>query len=250
MILSEIIHVTSRQILEIQLANLPLNSIVLFDIDDTLITPVSSFFRIEPYRSLIDEIKKNPHQYPDYEEIISNWRLQRKVMLVDPKWPETIQLLKSKHQVYGFTKMDTGKFGNITSVETWRYQELKNLGVEFSQKKSIEEFQIGPGSFKNSPMFYKGIFFTGSASKAEMFALYQNVLNNSFIVLIDDREEHLLDLGAFCREVSIPFRGFLFKASWLTPTFKTNSPMAEFQKTYLLEHKKWIEDEDANTKTY
>lgn len=107
-------------------------SIILIDIDDTIITPVSKAFRTLPHNKMIDEIKKNKENYDNYEAIVSNWRLQRKAMLIDRDWPKLILKLKQESEVYGLTKMDTGRFGNIESVEDWRYKELKSLGITFS----------------------------------------------------------------------------------------------------------------------
>src|SRR5579872_3560010 len=105
------------------LSNIPQNAIIFMDIDDTIITPVSKTFRKPPYNHLIDEIKKNKDEYQNYEEIVSNWRLQRKAMVIDKDWPQLLSNLKEKFMVYGLTKMDTGKFGNIESMEKWRHQE-------------------------------------------------------------------------------------------------------------------------------
>ena len=241
---SHIIQLDCVQAIAHELKNIPLNSILLMDIDDTLITPASRFFRINPYRTLIDEIKRNKHLYPDYEIIISNWRLQRKAMLVDSHWLDLIYELKKQHAVYGFTKMDTGKLGSIESVEDWRYQELKRLGIEFTQNESIEALKA-PHDFQNPPVFYKGIFLSGCASKGEMAIVYRASLNAPHLVLIDDREEHILSVKNFCLEAGISFKGILFNAEQLIPSFEPNSPIAEFQKNYLLQQKKWIEDEEV-----
>src|SRR5688572_11946307 len=79
---------TSNEILS-YLENISQNAIIFIDIDDTVITPISKTFRKAPYNKLIDDIKKNKHHYKNYEEIVSNWRLQRKVMLLDANWPNT-----------------------------------------------------------------------------------------------------------------------------------------------------------------
>jgi hypothetical protein len=104
------------------------NAITIFiDVDDTLITPRSKTFRAAPYNKLIDEIKANKHLYNNYETIVSNWRLQRQSMLLDEAWPEVLQKLKQKFPVFALTKMDVGSFGNIPSMEQWRYNELSSF---------------------------------------------------------------------------------------------------------------------------
>ncbi|MDX2050262.1 MAG: DUF2608 domain-containing protein [Rickettsiaceae bacterium] len=219
------------------LKKLPKDSIIFVDVDDTIITPVSKTFRKEPYNKLIDEIKKERSKYENYEEIISNWRLQRKVMLVDQDWPDTLLRLKIKYKVYGLTKMDHGKFGNISSMEKWRYEELKSLNIEFSNNELI------PPSVDDSA-FFKGIFFAGSNTKSETLLYYLKYLNASTYVMIDDRPEHLEDIRKFCENNSIKFIGILYKGM---DRF-TDSPdpdVALFQKKYLIQNAQWIEDDEA-----
>ena len=122
------------------------------------ITPISKTFRKLPYNKLIDDIKKDKNKYKNYEEIISNWRLQRRVMLIDSDWSDILLALKKQYRVYGLTKMDTGKCGNIHSMEEWRYNELQSLGITFSDDHTIPQGSI------NDASFYKGLFITGTNS--------------------------------------------------------------------------------------
>jgi hypothetical protein len=211
---------------------------IFIDIDDTVITPVSKTFRKPPYNTLIDDIKKDKNNYSNYETIVSNWRLQRKIMLIDNNWPQLLSKLKEKFKVYALTKMDTGKFGNILSMQEWRYNELKSLGIEFSYDLSIPEESI------DSALFYRGVFMTGPNSKSQTISHYLSYLNTDSIVMIDDREDHLQDIKQFCKKKSIKFLGLLFKG---LENFQDNPEpsIALFQKEYLIEHAKWLEDEDA-----
>lgn len=74
------------------------------DIDDTLIVPQSITFRAPPYNKMIDEIKQNKDSYSNYEEIISNWRLRRKVILIDENWPEVLNRLEKNLKFMGLLK--------------------------------------------------------------------------------------------------------------------------------------------------
>lgn len=223
--------------------HLPQDTIILVDIDDTIITPKSTTFRARPYNQIIDDIKKNKDQYHNYTEIVSNWRLQRKVMLLNEQWPEILESLKSMFQVYGLTKMDTGSFGNIPLIEEWRYQELKSLRIVFSNNISFSKYNINSKE-KNRPVFYQGIFITGNASKADTIEVYKEGLKTSNIVMIDDRADHLKDIETFCRKESINFTGILFKGLEVLAD-KPNPAIHDLQKEYLINHAKWLEDEEA-----
>jgi hypothetical protein len=84
---------TANEVLDYT-SNLPKNTIIFVDIDDTIITPVSKTFRKPPFNKIIDEIKQDKNKFKNYEEIISNWRLQRKAMLIDQNWISTLSELK------------------------------------------------------------------------------------------------------------------------------------------------------------
>ena len=220
------------------LSNLPENAIIFLDIDDTIITPVSKTFRKPPYNNLIDEIKKNQDKYPNYAEIVSNWRLQRQVRLTDESWPLLLAQLQEKFAVYGLTKIDIGTFGNIKSMEKWRYQELKSLGIEFSNRFNIPEGVI------NGAAFYKSLLMTGVNSKSETICHYSRYLKTNTMVLLDDKQAFLEDVQEFCEKNAIQFVGILFKG--LDKFCDEPDPaIALFQKEHLIQYAEWLEDDTA-----
>ncbi|MGI4752576.1 MAG: hypothetical protein ACRYE8_02465 [Janthinobacterium lividum] len=74
--------------------NIPAEALIFLDVDDTIITPKSVTFRKPPYNQMLDRIKANKGNYDNFEEIVSNWRLQRKVMLIDEEWGQETLLKK------------------------------------------------------------------------------------------------------------------------------------------------------------
>lgn len=236
---AKIITLSSIEEMKSLTQNLPKKSVILIDVDDTLITPKTSSFRvIESELNLIDEIKKDKHLYPNYEEIMSNWRLSRKIILVEDGWPQIINDWKNKYKVFALTKMDTGSFGNIKSMEEWRYNELKNLGITFSQQKNINIKNI------NSPSHYKGIFMTGKHLKSETISTYLSALDTSYIVFIDDKIEYLEDVAQFCDQNKIPFMGILYRGVD-NISIKLDPKIKKIQKEYLIREAKWLEDDQA-----
>lgn len=231
---------TSKEVLNI-LEKIPQNSIIFVDVDDTIFTPVSKTFRRAPHNRLIDDIKDNKNKYKNYEEIVSNWRLQRKIMLTDSYWPLALAELKKKYRVYALTKMDIGKFGNIESMEKWRYSELESLGIEFSYNDLIPQEPI------NNASFYKGIFITGLNSKSQTILHYLQYLKADTLVMIDDKKEHLKDIKQFCKKIGVKFVGIIFNG---LENFEDipNADIFSIQKKHLIEHAKWLEDEEAELK--
>ena len=221
--------------------NVPTNALIFLDVDDTIITPESVTFRKPPYNQMLDRIKANKGNYDNFEEIISNWRLQRKVILIDEEWGQVLNTLKKDYPVYALTKMNSGEFGNIPSMQEWRYEELKSLGIEFSDNKKLAIFSLAK---KDEAVFYKGIFITGNHSKSDTLAKFSKELQASFIVFVDDRKNHIEDMQNYCEKNNIGFLGILFDGL-KNLSDEPDPKLAEFQEQYLIENAQWLEDAEA-----
>lgn len=233
------------------LKDFPKTTVVFIDVDDTLITPVSKSFRVGANRNPIDEIKANKKEYTNYDEIISNWRLKRRVMLLDKEWPRVISQLKKRFTVYALTKMDTGRFGNIHSMEEWRYKELKSLGIEFSENSIKSSVATASGD----PSFYRGILMTGHLTKGEALDFYKKALliknyeKVTNLVMIDDRMEQLMSVDSFCAAESIGFMGIHFKGlEKLSSEEQADPKILALQKESLINQVQWLEDDEAEKK--
>ncbi|XVN41837.1 MAG: DUF2608 domain-containing protein [Rickettsia endosymbiont of Argas persicus] len=231
---------SASEILDL-IKDIPDKALIFFDVDDTIITPKSVTFRKPPFNQMLDRIKANKSNYDNFEEIVSNWRLQRKVMLIDEEWRQVLNILKKDYPVYALTQMNTGQFGNIPSMQKWRYEELKSLGIEFVDN---EELAVYNTAKKDDATFYKGIFITGNHSKSGTLAKFSKDLQASFIVFVDDREKHLEDVRDYCEKNKIGFLGILFDGL-KNLSGEPNPKLAEFQERYLIENAEWLEDAEA-----
>lgn len=250
----EIINTTNFNKIKEQLLKGDEKSLTLLDIDDTIITPKSGMFRPHSrHYHLIDNIKANIKEVPNYQEILSVWRLNRKLVLVHNHWPAFVRERKlDGHNIYALTQMRPGKFGSIESMEKWRYEELKSMGVQFVPKfNGLENIEVLPETaFKEcsglmSPaIFYKGFFMTGGHSKG---AVVRSILEDHFpskIFFVDDREAHVKDVGRVAQEFGIPYQGFIYRGIDLMDA-RLSDEVHDFQKQMLLEELRWIEDEEA-----
>ena len=185
--MNKIVTLSSANEVLSHINNLSAEPTVFIDVDDTIITPKSYSFRSPPYNKLIDKIKANHDKYDNYEEIISNWRLQRKIILIDEQWSDVINKLKEKYKVFALTAMDMGPIGNIASMEQWRYNELSSYGINFTQNISFKNQD------KANECFYKGIFMTGTKSKSKTIEPFLSELSTKTLVMVDDRMSHIDD---------------------------------------------------------
>lgn len=226
-----------RQILSLENQG---DTVILLDVDDTIITPKSLTFRSSPHNKIIDEIKANRDQYQNYEEIVSNWRAQRKSVLIDADWPGVLNSLKHGFRIYGLTKVNTGKFGNIKSMEDWRYNELKSHGIEFS-----EHGEQNRSNIDDQPSFYKGIMMTGIAKKRDTLKKFMSTIAPvDAIVFIDDRVKNLQEIDDFCKENDIQFLGLHFQGLQKLRG-RQDEAVYLLQKNTLVKEAKWLSDEEA-----
>lgn len=231
---------SASEILEL-IKNIPAEALIFLDVDDTVITPKSVTFRKPPYNQMLDRIKANKGNYDNFEEIVSNWRLQRKVILIDEEWVQVLNTLKKHYFVYALTQMNPGEFGNIPSMQEWRYEELKSLGIDFSDNKKLAIFNSAK---KDDTVFYKGIFITGNHSKSGTLAKFSKELQASFIVFVDDRKNHIEDMKNYCEKNNIGFLGILFEGL-KNLSGEPDPKLARFQEQYLIENAEWLEDNEA-----
>ena len=219
--------------------NLSDNLVLFLDIDDTLIRPAARAFT-SVGKNFIDYIKGNKNIYDNYEKIISTWRLNRQILLVDKNWPKIINNLKNSVKIYGLSKMDTGNFGLINSMQEWRYNELLKLGIEFSLSSELEAYDNK--ALAGESVFYGGIFSTGFSSKSATINSYLQLLNPNIIILVDDRLENLIDVHDFCENNNIKFIGILFKAIQFNNLSKQELEILDLQMEYLIKNEIWLED--------
>ncbi len=198
--------------------------LVLLDIDNTIITPVSSAFKLNNGKNIIDAIKQimrsaeseNNHRLvKECVDIISLWRLNRMVRLTDANWPSFItnmvcnntfgNVSVSHSDVFGLTQIDSGKFGRITSMEKWRTAELQSLNIKFSGSYGSQSKPSVIFSGKTNATYSDGIFYTGSFSKGKIisYLLKSSSCEYDIIFFIDDRLDHLEDVANTCDELGM-----------------------------------------------
>ncbi len=215
----------------------------IVDIDDTLITPQAMMFRhSSPFCTFVNKLKKDAA--PNLAEIVSTWRLSRKIMLVEQGWPVILETLKTKGvTVIALTSMHTGTFGKISSMEHWRANELKSQGITFSLFATDNiEVLID----KEEPAtLYQGILFTGSHPKADVLKSFIAKYGTpSKIFFFDDRLFQIELLQKLCKDMSIPYKGYHYLAATKL-SYENAKDYGAVQTKALLKSYQWLEDEDA-----
>ena len=223
------------------------NSLVLINVDDTIITPKSLMFHYNsPYRTFVGELESLQKSQPNIHELIASLILQRQVMLIESDWPRFINKLKSKGAlVFGFTRLNTVT-ARIKDFDEWQYKQLESLAIEFTGEINKQEMFKFDGKNKESPIFYKGIIFTTYVSKEETLRQFLSITRIAprNIIVFEYRKSNLNNIDKFFRTIDLDCFGIEYLGFEELQGIPDDK-LVEFQKETLLRDGKWLEDDEA-----
>lgn len=207
LLIGSIVETDSFDILE-KILNTEQNeeTLVITDIDNTLIKPTTQLGSVFWGESIIEELMYkgiNPVQAQEIQNVF--WKtVQPKLSVcpVDTKAPGIIQSIKEDSiAVIGLTARSIDE-----SVYT--QNQLKTVGIDFSKSVFSSEDQLDTDLY-----FQNGILFAGCFEKK--FAVLFKFLDHkkykpSKIVFIDDKYHHIQEMEEACNRRGISFEGIYF----------------------------------------
>ncbi len=250
------------------------NSLVLFDVDDTLTYAPDSFANVRKsdlsWWFWIQLLIKFPHLYKKaaQEDLASHVFLQAPRVLIEDGISELINSLRQRHiTVLGLTNMLTGKLGIIPHAEEWRYSVLKELGVTFNTTypdttfKTVREYthipkshsqpdpnvRCMPQSRGNYPTLHKGLLCTNQTDKGTVLGAFLDYakIKPSMIVFFDDMGPVLQEVGDVCAARGIPCKLFLYRrVELLSQTFCATRTFRQLD--HLIRTGVWLGDAEAD----
>ncbi len=231
-------------------------SLVIFDVDGTLITPKDPFFRDtinlpENCRSILQHFKMDLFLK---EEILKHWNeywiskifMKMEFLTVDPEFSLLVQELQDRRiNTIAITAITPHSFGLITSMADWRIKQLKQLNFDFGL--SFKSFS--PSLFlleSGNPVFKNGIIFSDTSSKEKALAALLEAIKwlPSKIVFIDDRMHSLKSVEEMAGKLGIPFAGFLYKGSEILSN-SFDEEIAALRFLHLAEKGEWLTEQEA-----
>ncbi len=228
------------------------NTLVIFDIDDTLITksdkilrPIGNDHRTFYYFRLVQKF-----QFDHILYLVSLVELNARTQLVEYTWPSIIADLQAKTPfVMGHTAAPPGRMGVFKSFPRARHTTLKSFGIDFSPIKQyypnihLTELNHIPDS---SPMFYAGTLYSHDYSKGEALAtlLKHYDWQPDLVIFVDDLLNNLRSVEKELNKLKIPVLGIHYEESQLyNDTIDLN--IAEIQYEYLVDQQQWLNDQEA-----
>jgi FMN phosphatase YigB (HAD superfamily) len=233
------------------------NSLVIFDVDDTLIIPGDRILRTgnaAVMNRLVREILNNHalvpiDKYPEdylHSQVLLGWG----GILIDQKVLTLIKYMQEKHiKVIALTNVGTGPFGTIQSQEDLRFEELTQVGIDFSQAFPHHPYLVFPALAvveSSPPVFKQGILFSAYVPKGEVLRAFLKHMKwkPTHILFVDDRKKQIDSVEAVMQEEGIEVTSFYYQAVKHMPR-ELDEKLGEFQFKYLAEHGVWLNDEKA-----
>lgn len=224
-------------------------TLVVFDVDETLIQPVDTYPLNEQrseavalLNSLAEHYYAQGHTKADADYLASIMLQEAKRPLIEPFVIDEIRRLQMRGiPVIACTAMNTGKFGMYERMEEWRYEHLKSLGFEGSYGDKSMPFNVGV----KHPVFYHGILATDFGPKGPAIGAFLDALDlhPSTIIMFDDSVDFLTSVKDECAKRKICFKGYNYlgakEKAW-------DEPLVRFQLNYLINHNHWLDDDAAH----
>ena len=243
---------------ETELLGLGSDALVVFDIDEVLLTAVDQALKTphkEIFRSLESEFMSratNDEQRRLLEYRLSLTYLYPNRVLVEKKIVSIIESMQ-RHgvNVIGITRCRKGRYGIIPQVEQWRKEILWKNGIDFNLgsfqniKVDFQELMQPKGS---SPNFEEGLLFGRGISKDLLIhtLISKLDLNLKKIYIFDDLRSNLQTLDHLKKYEIYPIE-YTGAKKLLKPLTKRQ---ARWQLYNLLESGRWYDDQDIEEMGY
>ena len=235
------------------------NSLVIFDIDDTLTYPTDTIQTAwgqstegrEFYRKLEEHIASSPNPDELSGSIFSKILLAVKPHTVEPQTASVIKKLQDRGiKAMALTNWPTGKLGKIPSMPAWRFDKLAEVRINFSTGFDLQEIFLNKNKDKftsdKQPVFYKGILLTDGADKGSVLGAFLDFMHYTpdRIIFFDDRATQVESGKNEAKVRGIPFYGFVYKAAEKLSR-QYDPAIIALQLEYLIKHDEYITEEQA-----
>lgn len=232
-------------------------AIVIFDVDGVLINPASKIFWPKTernhgewigklYAQVFEKAKHEPLFY------ISKMLQKETPTVIEPIIKDIIRRLQNAGiMVIALTSSSTGSSFDISSMPVWRFNKLKDVGIDFShvQIPNIYFNELpsqSPEQDGKYPVFYNGILFTSDSSKGAVIKSFLDRahLKPSRVIFFDDRKSHLESVSQAIYELGIPFSGYQYLGESYMEG-ELDKAIARFQLNYVVDHEVWLNEDEA-----
>lgn len=249
-----IIEAPNLNLFEETLQTIDQQSLVLFDVDETLLVPkdlILNLYAKNEWNQYFKETFENPAIVPsgyDYRNLSGQIFSKMEYEVVTPKVLELVRSLQLRNiKTIAFTKMPIGSLGMISSMEDWRIEHLKKHQFDFSSAFSqFQEIKINVSSTGIPCLFKKGVLCANKQHKGPVLTAFLEAIQwkPAQIIFIDNRLDYLQSVEKALEGTDIKFIGFYYREVENRP-YIVNEELARFQLLHLARTGKWLNDQEA-----
>lgn len=192
---------------------LPPKTLVLFDLDNTLIMPKGDLGSVAWAEHLFQLLLDKGVSEKDAETVQHIfWKsLQPRLEMrtVDPKTTEVLQALKNNG------KMILGLTSRYPDNAAFTFKQLGSVGLDFSQQMHMPEASITI-PLEPAALYSEGVLFsTMHNKKSDVLIKFLELhhLDVEHIVFVDDKHHHVQDVERACNEYGIKCLGVRFSGA-------------------------------------
>lgn len=249
---ARIIHTNDFKVIQNQVQNADVETLVIFDLDDVIMYVKDQIFHTRNKEYLL-KLDRELLQRMSEEEIMKLRLiaiLSRQNCLVDQRIIETLRYLNQKGiNTIALTHCGTGKKGAIQSREDLKIRELKDLGIDFSILNNLDDNRFPEIISKDGePLLKSGIIFTGGAEKGEILTTVLSKMHThpKKIIFIDDKIANIHSVENVAAKNDIEYVGIEYTAIKDDNFEKLNKERADLQFNVLEKEHKWLSDIEAD----
>ncbi len=229
--------------IEIECSSLNKNSLLLFDVDATLIVPNDAILKPKAK----DFFEKLVASYTD-RDLFREIRMKASHSVVDSRSVDFIRMLqKHKVPILALTAAPAKVKGSECSGN-WRVDELRRFGFDFQNIFQRYNCIMLPKSeqYQQSPMFKLGVLYSSFHPKGDiLIAFLQHLnLNPEKIIFVDDELKHVQSVISCLDKAGIQCVGIHYTAANEMPC-DLNLELARFQVNFFVENDVWLSDKEG-----
>jgi hypothetical protein len=240
------------------------DTLVIFDVDEVLITPSSQDDLRHPYRDRLLQSIFNRIKPQQIELLKSSMFLNAKQVLVESRITDIFEKLKSQEiPAIALTAMGTGKLGIIKKMHDFRFKQLDSVNLSFRHLSPLDgehimlELATINKKFlgldcKGDPMLKSGVIFTSGLDKGIVLEYIFKKYNYypKTVIFVDDLIENVESLQQICLKLNIDFYGFHYKAASLIPLPTIDEDLEKLRFAILEKEFTWLSHEKLQDKKY
>lgn len=240
---SEIITTNDWCLIEKEISKLDGDSLVLFDVDATLIVPSDALLKPK-WKDFFEQLIASYTSRDLFREI----RMKALHTLVDDRSIRLVQnLQRNKIPVIAFTAAPSTVRG-VDEPGVWRVDELKRYGFDFSPAFPNSNFLELPkkANQQHFPLFKSGVLYSSFHNKGDILIVFlqQIGLKPNKVIFVDDELKHVQSVVTSLDEQSIPCMGIHYTAA-NDISCDLNEEQARFQINYFIQHDVWLGDKES-----